>query len=70
MLNRSYLILKKLQIDSNQTNSDEIPMAREKSKNTHTDCSGSGCAIEDVDNILKMKMEGKIQQRPRDESIS
>ena len=41
-------------------------MANEKSKNTHTDCSGSGCAVEEVDNVLKMKMEGKRQQRPRE----
>ena len=69
MLNTNYLILKKLQIDSNQTNSDEIPMAREKSKNTHTDCIGSECAVEEVDNVLKMKMEGKKDNNDQEKFI-
>ena len=41
-------------------------MAREKSKNTNIDCTGSGCAVEEVDKLLKMKMEGKRKLRARE----
>ena len=40
-------------------------MAREKSKNSHIDCRGSGCTVEEVEKLRKMKMEGKRGQRPK-----
>ena len=43
----------------------ETPMAREKSKNSHIDCRGSGCTVEEVEKLRKMKMEGKRGQRPK-----
>ena len=48
----------------------ETPMVREKSKNSHIDCKGSGCTIEEVDKIRKVKMEGKRGQRPKKNAFS
>ena len=48
----------------------ETPMVREKSKNSHIDCRGSGCTAEEVDKIRKVKMEGKRGQRPKKNAFS